>query len=277
LVSIGCSGADEGGGRDLSALLTMQRFSVAGPFFLNEKYINNFSEKITWLLFKGMGLVRLLLISALAATLIGCSSASQQTRQSFADSGLYQAYQQQSSQMYSKRRVLPGRTVTANSRHRKNNDPTKIAKSHVVSSFIRLHDRSNIGITTPPIAAKTETPSSPQLHDESVTTPTIAAKTETPPSSQLDDESVIKKAKATIAAKMNYPDSVEFEDMKRAARKNALGNSIDTICGFVRDKNSGPKPFIYLVQKDEAYIGGYTIATSEYRNICSITTLPGSR
>jgi hypothetical protein len=110
-----------------------------------------------------------------------------------------------------------------------------------------------------------------------VTTPSIIARTETLPSSQLDDESVIKKAKATIAAKMNDPNSVEFEDMKRAARKNALGNSIDTICGFVREKNGGPKPFLYLVQKDEAYIGGYTIATSEYRNICSITTLPGSR
>jgi hypothetical protein len=110
-----------------------------------------------------------------------------------------------------------------------------------------------------------------------VTTPTIAAKTETPPSPQLDDESVIKKAKATIAAKMNDPNSVEFEDMKRAARKNALGDSIDTICGFVREKNGGPKPFLYLVQKDEAYVGGYTIATSEYRNICPITTLPGSR
>src|SRR5262249_61976158 len=132
-------------------------------------------------------------------------------------------------QMYSKRRVLPGRTVTANSRHRKNNDPTKIAKSHVVSSFIRLHDRSNIGITTPPIAAKTETPSSPQLHDESVTTPTIAAKTESPPSSQLDDEPVIKKAKATIPAKMDYPDSVEFEYRQRAARKHALANANATI------------------------------------------------
>ena len=76
---------------------------------------------------------------------------------------------------------------------------------------------------------------------------------------------------------MNYPDSVEFENMERAARKNALGNSIDTICDFVRDKNSGPKPFLYLVQKEEAYVGGYTIAISEYRNICSITTLPGSR
>ena len=224
--------------------------------------------------------MRLLLISALAATLIGCSSASQQTHQSFADRGLYQTHQEQSPQMHSKRRVLPGRTVAAKSRHRKNNDSTKIAKSQIVpkmdaSSFIRLHDKSNIGITTPTIAAKTETPPSSQLHDESVTTPTIAAKTETPPSSQLDDESVIKKARATIAAKMSDPDSVEFEGIERAARKNALGNSIDTICGFVRDKNSGPKPFLYVVQKDEAYIGGYTIAISAYRNICSITTLPG--
>jgi hypothetical protein len=74
---------------------------------------------------------------------------------------------------------------------------------------------------------------------------------------------------------MGDPDSVEFEGIERAARKNALGNSIDSICGFVRDKNSRPKPFLYVVQKDEAYIGGYTIATSAYRNICSITTLPG--
>ena len=224
--------------------------------------------------------MRLLLISALAATLIGCSSASQQTHQSFADRGLYQTHQEQSPQMHSKRRVLPGRTVAAKSRHRKNNDSTRIAKSHIVpkmdaSSFIRLHDKSNIGITTPTIAAKTETPPSSQLHDESAATPTIAAKTEAPPSSQLDDESVIKKARATIAAKMSDPDSVEFEGIERAARKNALGNSIDTICGFVRDKNSGPKPFLYVVQKDEAYIGGYTIAISAYRNICSITTLPG--
>jgi hypothetical protein len=94
-------------------------------------------------------------------------------------------------------------------------------------------------------------------------------------SSQPNDESVIKKAKATIAAKMGDPDSVEFEGIERAARKNALGNSIDTICGFVSDKNTGSKPFLCVVQKDEAYIGGYTIAISAYRHICSITTLPG--
>src|SRR5215470_522963 len=110
-----------------------------------------------------MGLVRLLLISALAATLIGCCSASRQTH-SFAGPGLYQAHHERSPQMHSKRRVLPGRTVAAKSRHR-------------------------IGITTLTIAAKTETPQSSQPHDESVTT--SEAKTETPPSPPIDDESVV--------------------------------------------------------------------------------------
>jgi hypothetical protein len=187
---------------------------------------------------------RLLLIGALAATLIGCCSASQQTHQSFAGRGLYQAHPERSQQMHSKRRVL---TVAGKSRHR-------------------------IGITTPTIAAKTETPPPSQPHDESVTTPTIAAKTETAP--QLDDESVIKKAKATITVKMSDPNSVEFEEVERAVSKNALGDSVDTVCGYVRDKNSGRKLFLYIVQKDEAYIGGYPIATSQFRNICSITTRP---
>jgi hypothetical protein len=213
---------------------------------------------------------RLLLNSALAAALVGCSSSSQQRPQGFeyAGRGLYQTHYERSSQLHSGRHVLHGRIIATkrkNAEHHKNNNLTKIAESHIVpkmnaSSFVRPDDKSNI-VTTPTSTAKTETaPSSSQ---------------ETAPSSpQLDDETVIKKAKAAIAAKMRDPDSVEFEDMMRAARKNVLGNSIDTICGFVRDKNSGPKPFLYLVQKDVAIVGGYTIAISEYRNICSITTLP---
>ncbi len=215
-------------------------------------------------------LVRLLLISAIAATLVGCSSASQQMH---ADGGLYQTYHEQSSQVHSKRRVLHGPRITAkktNTRHRKYNKSTQIAEPHVVPkmgapSFIRPDDKSD-AVTTAPTAhdepTKTQVP-----HDE-------ATKTEIPPSSQLDDQSVIKKATTTIAAKMRDPSSVEFEGMERALRKNALGNSIDTICGFVRDKNSGLRPFLYVVEKDEAYIGGYAIATSAYRNICSITTSP---
>jgi hypothetical protein len=221
-------------------------------------------------------LVRLLLIGALAATLLGCSSASQ-TRQGFdyADRGLHQAHYEQSSQVHSPRGVLHARTIAAkktNTRRRKNNNSIKIAGPRVVPkmgppSFTPLHDKSNVVTTIPSSATKTENPPFSPLEDE-------VKRAAIPPSSQIDDESVMKKAKATIAAKMENPNSVEFEDWERAARKNALGNPIDTICGFVRDKNGGPKPFLYIVQKDEAYIGGYTIATSEYRNICSITTLP---
>ena len=218
-----------------------------------------------------MGLVRLLLISALAATLIGCSSAFQQTHQSFANRALYQAHQEQAPQMQSTRRVLPGRTVAAKSQHRKNNGSTKIAEPHNApkmnaSSSVRPDDKSNILTTTPTVPTKTEIPRPSQLHDE-------AKKTEISPSSKLDDESVIKKAKATIAAKMSDPNSAEFEKVERAVSKNALDNSIDTICGYVSDKNNGSKLFLYIVQKDEAYIGAYAIATTEYRNVCSITTL----
>jgi len=263
-----------------------------------------------------MGLVRLLLISALAATLIGCSSAFQQTHESFANRGLYQAHQEQAPQMQSTRRVLPGRTVAAKSQHRKNNGSTKIAEPHNApkrdaSSSVRPDDKSNILATTPTIPTKTEipqssqlsdeakkmeispssqfndktkkteSPQSPQLNDEAKKTEISpssqlndeAKKTEISPSSELDDESVIKKAKATIAAKMSDPNSVEFKKVERAVSKNALGNSIDTICGFVQDKNSGPKLFLYIVQKEEAYIGSYPIATTQYRNVCSITTL----
>jgi hypothetical protein len=220
-----------------------------------------------------MDLVRLLLISALAATLIGCCAA-RQPRQDFegAGRGPYQAYQERLPQMHSERHVWHGRIIATkkkNAGHRKNNNLTKSAESHNVpktnaSSFVRRDDN-----VTTPTTAKTETaPSSSQE-----TAPSFSQEN-TPSSPRLDDETVIKKAKATIAAKVSDPNSVEFEGMERAGRKNALGNSIDTICGFVRDKNSGPRPFLYVVEKDEAYIGGYAIATSAYRNICSITTLP---
>ena len=65
--------------------------------------------------------------------------------------------------------------------------------------------------------------------------------------------------------------------MRRADRKNTLGKSIDTTCGYVRGKNAsgedtGDRPFLYLVQDDEAYViasRGDIIATTAYRNICN--------
>jgi len=115
--------------------------------------------------------------------------------------------------------------------------------------------------------------SSSSQPDNAITTSAIAAKPETPQTSQFDDQSdaAIKKAKATITAKMGNPASVEFVEIKRAAATNTLGNSNDFVCGFVREKNSGPRSFLYFVPKGEAYIGGYNIATSAYRHICSIT------
>jgi hypothetical protein len=99
-------------------------------------------------------------------------------------------------------------------------------------------------------------------------------KTETAQSSQPDDklDPVIKKAMPTIAAKMENSVSVELVEMKRA-EKNASGKSIDTICGYVRGKtasgaDTGERPFLYLVQENEAYLGGYNMATSPYHNLC---------
>ena len=120
------------------------------------------------------------------------------------------------------------------------------------------------------ILPKTSSSSQP---DNAITTSSIAVKPEAPQTSQFDDQSdpAIKKAKATITAKMGNPASVEFVEIKRASNANALGNSSDFVCGFVREKNGGPRPFLYLVPKDQVYIGGYNIATSAYRHICSIT------
>jgi len=164
-------------------------------------------------------------------------------------------------------------------RHRNANAHTKIAESTITTKIetpqhSQSDGKSNAELKNS-IATKIETPQPSQSDDKSnaeANMKSIAAKTETSQSSQFDDESVIKKARVSIAAKMDNPASVVFLDMKRAAREDALGNSIDTICGRVRGKlagDTGDRPFLYVVQKDEAYIGAYTIATTEYRKICN--------
>jgi hypothetical protein len=100
--------------------------------------------------------------------------------------------------------------------------------------------------------------------------PAAAAQpTETP-------DPVIAKAKITIAAKLPDPASAEFGEMKRAMRKNTLGQSVDTICGRVKagkvpSEGAADRPFLYLVKDDEAYVvdgpPGSAAATA-YRNIC---------
>jgi hypothetical protein len=198
--------------------------------------------------------MRLLLTTALTATLMGCSFAPQQTAwlSGCTEATAFACSDAASLKMDSK--ALHGEVIAAKKkevRHQANTD-TKTARSDILP--------------------KADASSSSQL-DNAITTSSIAVKPETPQTSQFDDQSdpAIKKAKATITAKMGNPASVEFVEIKRASGANALGNSSDIVCGFVREKNGGPRPFLYLVPKDEAYIGGYNIATSAYRHICSIT------
>jgi hypothetical protein len=198
--------------------------------------------------------MRPLLTTALTATLMGCSFAPQQTAwlSGCTEATAFACSDAASLKMDSK--ALHGEVIAAKKkevRHQANTD-TKTARSDILP--------------------KADASSSSQL-DNAITTSSIAVKPETPQTSQFDDQSdpAIKKAKATITAKMGNPASVEFVEIKRASGANALGNSSDVVCGFVREKNGGPRPFLYLVPKDEAYIGGYNIATSAYRHICSIT------
>src|SRR5262245_39120693 len=137
---------------------------------------------------------------------------------------------------------------------------------------------ASVKLTT---AAKTAEPASAQptehtgLVEKSANSVTrLAPEAPVPDRLAETSDTVLKNAKTKIAEKMENPASVEFREMKRAERKNSVGKSIDSICGYVREKTAsgeetGDKPFLYLVQEDEAYIGGYSMATSPHHNICN--------
>jgi len=107
----------------------------------------------------------------------------------------------------------------------------------------------------------------------------VAAKVEPLVSVQPGEtpDPVIAKAKTTIAARLEDPASAEFGEMRRAMRKNTLGQSVDTICGRVKGKKASgedidDRPFLYLVKDDEAYVVDGTAtsaAATAYRNICN--------
>ena len=246
--------------------------------------------------------MRPFIISALAATLIGCTGvAPKQTQQtSLMGYGAASALQMD---LKTKRAIAAKKS--AHRHGSKEVSRTKNAKSNTVpnvASSVQPNDKSNTLINgqssvaaktetetartdstsnasiNATAAAKTETAQSSQpagtsnvsINRES----TAIAKTEIPQSSQLDDklDSVLKKAMPRIAAKMENSVSVELVEMKRA-EKNAAGKSVDTICGYVRGKTAsgavtGERPFLYLVQENEAYVGGYNMATSPYHNLC---------
>jgi hypothetical protein len=199
---------------------------------------------------KGLICLRLLIISTLAVTLTGCVAPQQARQPSLTSERVWTAAK--TLQRPSQRRTINIAGTL--------NTHTKNAKSNIVPASLSAQpdDKSNVVINTKP---------------------NVVTKAEPPQSAQPDDKSdpVITKAMATIAAKMGLENSasVELSKVKRA-KKNALGKSIDTICGFVRGKNksgadTGGRAFLYLVQEDEAYIEGYNLATSPYHNLCTQT------
>ena len=193
--------------------------------------------------------MRLLIIGALLATLIGCCRTPSQASLE--------------------------RCTSKGCCHRTASNPRVDLKP---VSFRPGPAAANVKLTT---TAKAPEPASPQPTDhtgliEKSANSTISSTPEAPPPDRLAEisDTVLKNAKTTIAAKMENPASVEFREMKRAERKNAVGKPIDSICGYVRGRTAsgeetGDKPFLYLVQEDEAYIGAYYIATSPHHNICN--------
>jgi hypothetical protein len=98
------------------------------------------------------------------------------------------------------------------------------------------------------------------------------------PSAVKLDDPVLAKMRAAVASKLKDPESARFTETKRAMRKNARGELVDTVCGMVNAKNSyggytGAKPFVYLVARNTGYIVDGSevdgvIAEMAFKNIC---------
>jgi hypothetical protein len=96
--------------------------------------------------------------------------------------------------------------------------------------------------------------------------PIAEAKTDTSQPSSLDD--MIRKAKAAIAAKIKNQ-NVEFVKTVHYTEKDSLEkSSVDIVCGHIRQENEDI-PFIYIVQKDQAYIGDMIATTEAYKYLAT--------
>jgi len=128
-----------------------------------------------------------------------------------------------------------------------------------------------------PASAPTEPSDQTGLIGKSAT-PVISSAPGAPVPSQSADtpDAVVNKAKAKTAAILTDPESAEFDDMKRAIRKDMSGQPVDSICGRVKEKKASgagvsDRPFLYLVKEDKAYIDdGYpeSVAATWYRAVC---------
>jgi hypothetical protein len=180
----------------------------------------------------------------------------------------------------------------------------KPARSKTNSAATKVRSKNAAkNAKTSPVATKAVKPNSPRTNDgfdkEKVSSPTNLTPDASPPPPQPvtnaksdvgtsvnvaalgpasgPSDPILEKAKATIASKMEDPASAEFEDMARAVRQDTFGQSIDTICGHVRGKNTagvetGKRAFLYLVKEDIAFVDyGFSNsrAANAYRAVCT--------
>ena len=200
--------------------------------------------------------MRTLLMGVLAATQVGCSYplSPQTSMEACADPNGYGGL----NKMAASRPIEPAPASSkANS-----------AATKVKSTMARAEERPTAPVRDRPPPA-----------EKKPTSTVIEAKVEAPASGRPVETSdpVIAKANTTIAAKFKDPASAEFIEMKRAIRKNMVGQPVDTICGRVKaritsDEEAGIRPFLYFVKNDAGFVvdGPAGSATeTAYRNICS--------
>ncbi len=201
--------------------------------------------------------MKALLIGVLAATLVGCSNSllPQASMRACTDpdgfGGLHK--------MAANRLVDPAPTSS------KTHSATTKVKPTIAA---RAEERSTAAVRDSPKPAQKKS-----------TATVIEAKVGPPTSDRpaATSDPVIVKAKTTIAAKLEDPASAEFIEMKRAIRKNMVGQSVDTICGRVTTRNTSDeeardRPFLYFVKNDAGFVvfgPADSAAETAYRNICS--------
>jgi hypothetical protein len=158
---------------------------------------------------------------------------------------------------------------------------TKATIATETKPTIAAKTKTTIAAKKPTAAANAQKPPSARLTKR--TSPleksakyTVAGKTTPVPSARPNDKAdpVTEKAKASIAAMMEKPASAAFGQMTRAT-KDLRGESLDTICGYVKGKNAsgrdtGEMPFLYIVHDNEAYLvdGNNLTAETVYRVLC---------
>ena len=226
--------------------------------------------------------MRMFLVGVLSVTLIGCSCPTGPQAMLEACTSKPCFYRTAASPTIEPKPapVRPNRTA----KKAESKNATKTAKTASVAAkaakpnFPQTSNGSDKKKIAPSITMSPDSSAPPPQPVENAKSPVGTNVTVAEPRQASDpSDPVLEKAKATVASKMEDPVSVEFEDMNRAVRHDTFGQSIDTICGHVRGKNTsgaetGKRAFLYLVKEDIAFVDyGYSNsrAANAYRAICA--------